>query len=677
MRAMDSPATSTRRGYALPLVVVLALVLGGILWAVNTVVTGYRHQATRFRDGEVAHHAATGALALAEATLEAVFDGSFPEEPAARELFEYVTRSLPGDLDGHTEMFSHPALAWLVPRGLDGDVVVHLRFRDVRPLKVPVPAGYVRDPYDKEGTLEVESWARVGGAYRGLTVRRPFRSLYRLPPVLGRFALLAGELSGTSEAANALTYAPRVGLFQRPGDAGLAWPLVVYPLPAENDGATSASRWKGRALEPVARGGWVGLLGSTPWVLNTTFGPGLGSPLEEGVALRNYEAVVASGVVAGAYEKVRRVGFARNILDLPVFSDVEAGTVPAAASLLHLGGDAREPMPPVVLGPVFRRYLTWSKLGPSPEGPFTSLHAVNEDDFEHVEETFRRAGGRGGYPAYARLMARSVLEPYNRTYDYLVTADEVVTGEGRVEPGDTPFTPARHLAGDAGAPWIRPGPRAGEDFLYPSRARAEAAGRGTPVRIGTEEDAALFEGTPDLLLEGLAVQAEARAVWRVEAAGDRDAATIFRERFLADGRTLRLGTSVHVVGDALGLGDLEVAVGGTVVVDGDLTVSGPIRTAPGEALALVSLRGDIRVTDAQPIRAMLIACEGEVIPPQTGMDVRGMVATRRFDPARWTASRGAYRIVYDPVLNPAPNRERARQLRVHLGRERTLLVERR
>ena len=124
--------------------------------------------------------------------------------------------------------------------------------------------------------------ARVGAATRTLVVRRPFRSFYRLPPLLGRFSLLMGELAGGPEGANALTYTPKLGLFQRSASGALGWPLQVYPLPPTGDGRSPAERWGPDPVAPLRLGGWVGLLGETPWILNVTFGPDLTKFVREG-----------------------------------------------------------------------------------------------------------------------------------------------------------------------------------------------------------------------------------------------------------------------------------------------------------------------------------------------------------------------------------------------------------
>jgi hypothetical protein len=122
---------------------------------------------------------------------------------------------------------------------------------------------------------------------------------------------------------------------------------------------------------------------------------------------------------------------------------------------------------------------------------------------------------------------------------------------------------------------------------------------------------------------------------------------------------------------------MHVARGGTVAVDDDVEVRGPITVAPGEALAIVSLNGNVLIQDNEEIDAYLVACNGQVLPSPAGMDVRGGVAARGFDPRLWMGGRGVRRIVYDDRVDPAFTEARLNQFRVHLGEERQVLLERR
>lgn len=677
-RGGKAPRYGRAPGFALPVAIVVALVLGGIFFAVDRVVSGYRAHSTLFRDGELAWHAAQGALAVGEAALENLFGAPPPATGPARDLFDLVVRTPATALSGEDSL-TLPILGSLLPPDVAGTVELVVRFVEVRPLALPLEPGFPADPLEKQGKLELEARARVGAATRTLVVRRPFRAFYRLPPVLGRFSLLFGELAGIPESPNALTYVPKLGTFHRSGSGALGWPLQVYPLPPTGDGRTPAERWGSDPTAPLRMGGWVGLLGETPWILNVCFGPGDGSPLEEGHLVRNFEAVFPSTAAPGSHEKARRLGFARNILELPAFADFEGESIPDASSLLHLYGDAREPIPAVVLGRAFRRFLTWSKLGSGAAGPFTSLGGAAPADFDPADPRVAAVLPGGSYDAYRAAMARSVVEPANRSYDFVVTQAETRGPTGTVEAGATPWSPERTLLAARTGPYLAPAGAGAEAFLYPDPATASTERGWGNVALKADDDAPLFTGSPDLILPGLARMLEARAAWRIEApaGGGTDAASIFEGRFMPDRRTLRLGTAVHLAADPVRLGPLHVAYGGTLTVPGQLELVGPITCAPGETLALVSLGGNVRIANEEPIAALVAALAGEVQPSSRGLDLRGALVAARFDPLTWMAARGAQRIVYDPRLNPGLTATRLAQMRVHLASSRELVVDRR
>ncbi len=667
-----------RSGFVLPLLIFLVLVVAGILFGVDRVVQGFRNRSNRFRDGETAYQAARSGSRIAERAFESLFNGPPPASGSGRAIFDLMTASLPEELNGGEDGFDVPLLREVLPEGEDASIEVLVRFDAVRALDLPRPGGFHPDPREKTGRLRIQTVARVGDAVRRIVVLRPFWCFYRLPPVLGRFSLLLGSLEGTRESLNVLDYVPRLGLFFKQGTSELSWPLTVYPMPSDETPGTSAARFAPDPLLPMKRGGWVGLFGPTPWILNTTFGPGQGSPLEEGHGLRNFASVFPSPSVPGSHEKARRFGFARRILELPIFAPEERDRVAEGSSLLHLSGDARRPVPPVVLGRAFRRYLTWSKLGAGPDGPFTSFHGIDEGNFEEALPGVTQATGLApAWSAYQEVMARSVLEPYNRTYDFLVTDDETRDEQGRIVAGDSPWNPPRALNADAVRPMLAPrGGPGPAGFLYPTPGGVEEAGLGGALVLADEAGTPLYEGGTEGILGGMAQLVRDRSLVVVEDSGERGAVEQFESRFMTAGRALSLGTTVRVAASTLALGPVEVKRGGTLAVEGNILVSGPIRVAPGEVLALVSLGGDVVIGNEQPIEAMLVSCTGQVLPSSRGVDVRGGIVASRFDPLRWSGVRGACRVVYDPRLDPASVPNRARQYLVRLGTDRDMILER-
>ena len=663
---------------AVPLVLIMLIVLGGALYAIHVSERAYRNHASRYRDGEFAYHAARGLIRFAEGRLEELLGGPPPPPGAGRDLHDFVIWTPGAELVGAEHSLQPPDPALFLPPGVTGDLELSVRFPIVRALGDPLPPGFARDPYEKRGTLELAAVVSVGGATRRISVRRPFQVLYRLPPALGRFALLLGGYEGGDEGLNRLDYSPRLGLFHDRVTGRPGWPLVVYPHPpGAEPGEPPATRYRADPLEPASAGGWIGLGGDQAWVMNLTFGAGDGSPFEEGHALRNFAAIHPSEAVPGAWERSRRMGLARSMADLPWLAPGEAASLPRGTSLLHLTGDARAPTPPVVLGRAYRRYLAFSKLAEEESGPYTSFRGLDEADFDQAGADFAAASGGAGYEQYRRLMLRVVTEPYNRSYDYLATSDERRLDDGTVEAGETPWRPRRLLGSEALAPRLEPAQGGTpEGYLYPSAEDLDATEAWGSLQLADEDGERLYRGTLDGLLQGVASRAEARAVWRVEAGPEEDAPAAF-QRLFVEGEQLHLGTSCHLVDSTLTLGPLHVVAGGTIVVDGDVTVVGPITTAPGELLAVVSLDGDIRLAGEDPVVAGLVSCRGRFVPSRRGSDVRGLVAAARLDGASFAGTEGAHRLVYDPRWDPAIPAARFAQFRVHLGRARELVLRRR
>jgi hypothetical protein len=653
------------------------MILGSVLFVLNRAVTSYQNRSTRFRDGEIAYYAARSGLTLAERILEGVAGRPGRQAGNLRDLYDLMVSSRPEDLNGSEDEITLPFAERLLPETVEGEVEAVVRFRNVASLLRNLPPGYLPDPREKRGILELECRAQVGAAERRLIVRRDFHVMGAQLPVVGRFSLLLGELLGGQNFVNALTYSPKLGLFLRSVSRKVAWPLQVYPLPVdtEEDLAPPAQRFATDPLRPLKEGGWVGLFGATPWVMNVCFGSGSGSPSEQGYLLRNFESVVPSTHFTGLYEKVTRLGYTRDITRLPMFAAYESETIPDGASLLQLAGDSRYRTPPVVLGRAFRRFLSFSKLGTTADGDFTSFHGVAETDFEAARMAFQNIVPGGDYASYQNIMARSVVEPFNRSYDFVVTDAETLDEEGRVLPGATPWSPGRFLQASEIAPYLQPIGSGPENFLYPDPTRREEEKRSGGIVLGTEEGESFYQGHPADILPGLRELALARSLAEVRRTATLSAEDEFKRRFLVDSK-LDLGLPLHLQSQRLTLGPLHVLHGGTLAVDGDIEVAGPLTTARGEILTLVSLNGSIRVRNEAPIAASLIACQGQVLPSSRGLDVRGQIVAAQFDVASWLEGTGARRIVYDPRLNPALRENQNAQYRILIGGERRVVFRR-
>lgn len=663
-----------RGGLALPLVILLLLVGGGILFALHKVVQSYRHQSTRFRDGEIAYFAARSALSLVEAQIEEVLQGKPPPPGPGRDFYDLLRLSPAGDLAGIDEGLPLPQAEDIFPPGIEGWLDAEVQILESTALDVPRPVGLPPDPREKRGVLEIHCKAEVGNTIRRMVVRRRFRVQSNLPPVLGRFSVLFGELLGTPEDLNALTYSPRLGLTHRSISRKLSWPIQVYPLPYQESDQAPLERYQDDPDQVVREGGWVALLGERPWVLNLCFGPGEKQALEEGFLVRNFPAVHP---IPGTslYGKTYRLGFARDILDLPLFHPELRAEIPDGSSLLRLSGDSRHPMPAVVLGRVFRRFLQFTKVSASEAGPFTSVHSARDVDTAEQLSVLSEQVSGGDEALLKTVMAQPVLEPYNRSFDAILSDQSLRQEGGRIDPRDTPFSPPNRLP-DLAYDWVAASSGSGQGHLYPARTSAEGEAPPGAYALFNDGGDEFFRGELTGLLDQLGDYLAQSAVEVLSPDAGPSVRDQFDQNFL-QGDDLSLSGILHLKTDRINLGPFHVVRGGTILVDGDVQVLGPITTARGETLSIVSRKGTLKIENPEPIAAQLISLEGQIHPSDQGLDVRGGLIARHFEVYPWLDLQGLGRVVYDPRLNPAREATRLPQLRVHLDPRREVVLKRR
>lgn len=667
---------NVRSGFMLVLVPVVLMVALAVVLVFNYLTRTQYRRGHSYHVGQQAQYVAEGAVTMARCWLMS---------PAGRPALQELSRKLVGDLA------ARPCGS---AAGVDCEVPVELP--NLRILTAGLAEGTVSvkiraislGPFADGAVNEVTARLEIIGECAGPQVVRRVREAYparvvcSLPPVLSRFALLVRRAGAAARSVNCLEYDSERGTFKDVASGRRTLPLVVYPSPPGGEGTARARDERGRPLPTatqelaaprVARAGLVHLGGPEPWFLQLAMGSGAVSPLEEHMLLRRVAYVLpASTLGAGFQEKVYRFGFARGARSLSMLGRPGARwTSPAtgepigdATAWIHLSGDGDAASSSAVLGPVFRRYLAFSKVRRGTSGSFRSfVHAADASAFSRVGGSFESLTGQG-YEAYRQVMARVVEEPYNRSFDYLSTSEESGGAGGRVSAGTTPAVPPSLLAAAALRGVLEP--LDGEsDFLYPGPAAGPAAP--TPVRIAVG-GCALFTGDPGDL-DGYEDLMLARTTRFFPAPGEPPDAS-FHDTFLKAGPGLsQLDLGGHVVRTKQGnltLPAVHVACGGTLVVDGDVTLQGGVETEPGEALTIVSLRGGIRLLSSEPVHACLVALRGQVRPPpRGGLDVRGSVVCGDLDNySEWLANAGPKRIVYEPEWNPGSGRPFARFYRL-------------
>ncbi|MBI2945649.1 MAG: hypothetical protein HYY25_15760 [Candidatus Wallbacteria bacterium] len=674
-----------RKGNVLLLVLLVLAIAGAAAFLANSWLRRRNLSAHRFQHGEVALNLAQGAMAEAEQRLlarEMLGSG----EPAGSQL---LTR--PASRVDWTDVIACPiseGLAGELPGG--GVVTVTARLSEFEPL---LPAGGLhgvqQDAMEKRGKLMLLSEATYGLATRRVIVERDVMVVGLVPPVVTRFSLVClGEPALPEARLNSLEYDAVRRSFSLGSPPREASPLVVRAPPegslagvAAGGGLASLAPEPSRLKGLFRQAGWVYLGGAKPWVLNLTLGPGVGNPLEEGHLLRRTEHVVASSAVAGCQEKVHLFGFAAGGLDSAMFAGRglelpgTEGAVPSGTSALRLSGDLARAAPTVVLGRVYRRYLSFSKVRKGSEGPFEScVFAQDAGDFDRVGGRFRTLTG-AGYEAYSRMMPRAVVEPYNRSYDFLVTNRESsdTARPYLIEPGETPAFPASQLTLALIGDYLRPEGIGRAFFLYPGPGAGPS-----PVQLqrpGAQGDTeVVFKG--DLgRLAGYGDVLRARRVCRSKGPAQRALA-----RFLTQsgGRAeLAIPAVAHLGAGDLELPALRVRRGGTLVVDGSITVAGAIEASAGEQLVLASLGGDIRLATTDRVQAALLAPKGRLVLAAGGAEIAGTVLVASLDNLpEACAGPGPRSITWDAALDPLDPVTVARSYRVFASARTATRIER-
>lgn len=656
-----------RRGVVLAIVGALVLVIAVGTFMLQRVMHQRYLESHRYTAGEVAVHLAEAGVNV---TLERVREDSL--RPGSR-FHELLVLGRADAVRGLSEDLSSPFLDELVEILGDASLSVRVELRDFRAYQEGGGLrGVVGDPREKFGQLVVVARAEVRGVARTLHAARQVKVVNVTAPVLSKFTLFLRSRAG--QDPNLLGYDrvdPAAGFTLEGAPAS---PLVLFhrpeQFPAVVDGRFDSLAAVFEDLVPDA-GGLVYLGGEEPWDLNLVHGPGAG-PLEEQHLLRRTRYRVASTLAGVEGEVGMTFGFYDGALESAPLGGAPGqparlvgptgGPVAPGTSALHLYGDVGNVSPTPVLGPVFRRYLT--------------LRLLDGQWYPHrTPEQFRSLGTQapfgGSYPEYARIMARVEHESYNRGFDYVATNSEALVDPRLVVARETPFVPAVRLSA-AVLGRLGPAVAGDEHFLYAAPG-APSPGSVRLSRLGGGEREDLFLGAlADLDGELLQAALTAKATYAV------DDAAGFRERFLDGARVTTPGVLWVRRGD-LELEDLQASRGLMILVEGSLTLRGPVTGQVGESgvrepITLVSLGGDVRVETGAAIQAQLVALRGRV-RSRGRLEVQGGLAAESLDLRTMVQGPGSRRVTYDPIFDTTSPEAYAHQLQVTLDRRLRLQLE--
>ncbi len=664
-------STSDRRpsrGSVLYAVIVLLFLALIALLTVHRIMLQQNAASHRYLYGEVAYFLAKGA---AEEVTSMLVD----EAPSIREFLGSL-RSLEAPAD-RIVLDVTPAVASELAASMeDSSVEVELVARDIVPLlRTRDECGVCSDPLEKKMVIELHARAWHKGVTRAVTYVFDVREINPAPVPFSRFVLHVDE-RGASDC-NLLRFVPP-SIFYCEESRSACLPLVIQPAPKNGPGVVhlydpAGGRWSSAAdlvstmaEEPWRNNGWIFLGGNDPWYLNLAADGGIWG---EQFHLRRCVYVTESAVFPGFQEKYYFYGFFVGMFTLPMFNGLEV-KCPASGEVLHdavsflrLYGLPNALAPTIVIGNVYRRYGRFVKLRRGGEGCFVSFVYADEDSYPASAPIFEGMTG-GGWEEYRRVMNRIVVEPYNRSYDYIVSSDEstasTVTTDVRFEAGDTPLLPSPRLRASAVSALLQPLNPRNELFLYPSPYAVQTDATAC-VRILDRGGAPLFEGNLAEVLPSWNDWILSRVTMTLS--DDADVASdeldfhFFRQ--VDGGRVMYLGQVLRIpVASAFDLGPFVYRRGGIIVVDGGVRITGPIVRDGPSSLTVVSLSGDIVIGGDGRVDAMLIAPHGSIRRQgETSLDVRGAIAVGTLDGLMDSPKGVPGRIVYDPRLDPTRPRD--------------------
>lgn len=544
--------------------------------------------------------------------------------------------------------------------GPTAEVSVYAELDGFRPLHPSQGLrGVVGDPREKLGELKLVGEGSYRGVKRRIVASRQVRVISVVAPVVSKFTLFLRQRP--EQDLNPLQYRrldPQAG-FRFRGEP--ARPLVLYNRP-EVVPAIEGGRFLplGDVFSDADpdNGGLIFLGGDQPWYLQLTHGVGANLD-EELFHLRRARYLLDSPLPQVTKEIGMTFGIYEGILESPKFRSYrppanyprQGGQHPDVSdrvAALHLYGDVRNVSPTVVLGPVFRSYVTMRLL----DGLWYPPMSRDEFSSRPDQEVFQ-----GRYDIYQDVMVRVTDEAYNRSYDYIATNYEDLGEDGSVASNDTPFRPGPTLA-DRGLLRVQPITEEDRGYLYPSPDQpAPGSCRITRLEEGGEL-VDLFRGAlADLDGAVLEAMLRAKAVKRVADQG------AFRREFMA-GPDLDVPGVVLIEGGDLELGPTNVRVGSMVVVQGSIDITDRVvQLEEGQPLTLVSLSGDIHIRTGAKVDAHLVALRGRV-SSRGPLELVGGIAAETLDLHQMIRGDEPKRITYNPALDPTSPENTWRHLRV-------------
>lgn len=694
-----------RQGFVLPLVFGAMAVLTLFFFLMSFLSSRQSNAASHFVDSS---RALSIAKAGAEWAVTTFASGTFEaNNPICEALFGDSSKEFKFDLQYPDEL-----LEYIDKQLTDGSLDVKMRIYDIAPLPIhkDLKGGFQPDPVEKSGKVEFTAIGTVGKACRKVCIRKGFKVVMIVHPVLSKFTLFVREkLNGqdvnvlerkTSEFGFEKDGAPIIlnnqGFAEADENAGkknLSF-SVVKPSTQEFDLSLVT---KDGFEQLIKKSGWVFLNSQTadPWILNLS-GGGDYSEYDDRLLLRvgTYQNLrLENGLVKkhSTGEELKMLCEMFQGMKSDYKSNTPEGVVskkpydtlylrylfpndPPKASLFRLFGTGTKFSPTLIFGPVYMQYLILRSFdavlpyqgsyedviipGFQKEADFVKAFSpkIPEDMNFFYFGLFlgiNRNNPGPDYSHYTDRMSVIATSPYVQALDYIFL-DDLESGTMLVPKSarNSPFPPPQKI-GEANSSEIRPWVGNRKSLLA---ANGEFGMGVTPLYKGNLVD---IKGCKEF-------QAKVTAVFP----SFKDLEADFREKNTSK---LRLPGIVYIGEEDLIIDEnLEITSPGIIICGGNVCIKSAIQSK--HAVTIVSLK-DITVETNLLIEAHLICLMG-TFRASNGFNIKGGLAACSIDTSTMRTKQKS--ITFEPAHDPYSSMDKWKRktaYRYQLSQEEEYFIE--
>jgi hypothetical protein len=692
-------------GFILPLVLGSMAVLVIFFTTMSLLTHGQTQAASHFLDS-------ARSLAIAKAGAEwavtAFASGTYRQNEFAGKDF-YDTLFSDSTANGEF-LLQHPIELNNYVEKIRGKLEVTVKVYDVAPLPVPAKGFHV-NPNEKSGKMEFSAVGTVGKASRRVCIRKGFKIVMMVHPVLSKFTLFVREkpdelhlnvLERKTMTAGFTNGSPIILNNQGISPQNVSYAFDVVNLSTQEFDLSRVPEFS----TIVRKSGWVFLNSPSaqPWTLNLS-GSGIDGNYDDRLLLR--AAQYSNPFLKSTLTLVRPTGeritdfkerfqgmksdFEVNSVCNPTRAASEAISIhylfpnaPPKVSLIRPFGTGSQFSPTLIFGPVEMKYLilrgidvamqseTFSNVlipGFPDVNTFKSAYkpgkslkfisgnklidtSVDMDYFALFLNILNRNNAGPSFPAYSNIMTTIATSPYIDALDY-ICLDARETGTLLAPRSKTYRSPIPKKVGDVAIPEIQPWVGNRNSLIA---ANGTFGGKDIPLFSGNLAD---IEGCKEFQSKVTMILPSFQEL---------------KARFLENSNQLRLPGIVFIGHDDVIIDtDLQINSTGVLLCGGNITIRAPIKSR--FPVTLVSFQ-NISVETTKPIEAHLICLAGK-FKASNGFNIKGGLAARSLDMAGWLEN-SQKNITFEPAHDPFSNSETEiakTSYQYHLSREEEYFVE--